>query len=194
MKRQTDFANDSSIEEKQREMLEQLSQQAAHLNDALAKFTALNPHLQVAQSAEGLMNGDEIIRADQLTEITPELAKLALGLYRVRRKREDHLDKEIMGEAGWDILLDIYARQSEGKTVSITSACIGSAVPSTTALRWVSILVDRGLLTRHEDPEDKRRAFLTLTKHGIMAMNKTLRDAAKTLRVVSPSARQKWVA
>ena len=47
--------------------------------------------------------------------------------------------------------------------MSVTSLCIASGVPPTTALRWISQMVDQGLLERVSDDSDKRRAFIALT-------------------------------
>jgi DNA-binding MarR family transcriptional regulator len=52
----------------------------------------------------------------------------------------------------------------------VTSACIGSAVPATTALRWISILERQGLLMREADPGDARRVYVRLSPRGYEAM------------------------
>ena len=51
-----------------------------------------------------------------------------------------------------------------------TSACIGSAVPSTTALRWIAILEKQGLLVREADASDARRVYVKLSASGYAAM------------------------
>ena len=50
--------------------------------------------------------------------------------------------------------------------MAVTSACIGSGVPSTTALRWLNVLEARGLVEREEDNADARRSFVRLTPRG----------------------------
>jgi len=47
--------------------------------------------------------------------------------------------------------------------VSVTSLCIASGVPDTTALRWISVMIDEGLFERVNDETDKRRVFIELT-------------------------------
>jgi DNA-binding MarR family transcriptional regulator len=54
--------------------------------------------------------------------------------------------------------------------VSVTSACIASCVPPTTALRWIAQLTEAGLLQRIEDDTDRRRAFIALTDRAADAM------------------------
>jgi DNA-binding MarR family transcriptional regulator len=100
-------------------------------------------------------------------------ANAAREIYKLRRRRTELIDDEIFGEPAWDILLDLFEANSRGKVIGITSACIASAVPSTTALRWLNALIARGHVERYDDPHDGRRSFLRLTP-GTMAKMHTL--------------------
>jgi DNA-binding MarR family transcriptional regulator len=91
-------------------------------------------------------------------------------LYRARRLRGKYFKSELFGEPAWDLLLDLFIHGERGKTVSISSACLGAAVPATTALRWIDCLVTEGLLMRVTDASDKRRIFVQLTPCGREAM------------------------
>lgn len=64
------------------------------------------------------------------------------------------------------MLLDLTAARAEHKRVSVTSLCIASGIPSTTALRWIGILINAGLCERLEDDQDRRRVFIGLTDKG----------------------------
>lgn len=91
--------------------------------------------------------------------------------YRERLMRRDTFQQGyIMGEPAWDILLDLCIAEMEQRRVSVTSACIASGVPVTTALRWVALLEQDGLLERSADPTDKRRAFVRISKPGFAKM------------------------
>lgn len=80
-------------------------------------------------------------------------------------------------EPAWDILLDLFIAQGEGKTVSVSSACIGSASPPTTGLRWLGVLADEGLIVRENDPADHRRVLVRLTPAGTAAMERFFDEA-----------------
>ena len=98
---------------------------------------------------------------------------LARKTYALRRKRAAIFGKpELFGEPAWDILLDLYIAQAEGKPVSVSSACIGSASPATTGLRWLGILADEGLVVRENDCDDHRRVLVRLTAAGMAAMER----------------------
>ncbi|MBV7259926.1 MarR family transcriptional regulator [Erythrobacter crassostreae] len=97
---------------------------------------------------------------------------LARNLYITRRKRESIFgNSELFGEPAWDILLDLYIAHAEAKKVSVSSACIGSAAPSTTGLRWLGILAEHELVVREQDHDDQRRVLVRLSEAGLEAMD-----------------------
>lgn len=102
---------------------------------------------------------------------SPMLAEFARGAYRDRRRRSDIFDDiNLFGEPAWDILLDLFIAAKERKRLPVTSACIGAAVPSTTALRWLTVLEEKGLILREHDTTDARRIFVRLSTEGYEKM------------------------
>ena len=77
------------------------------------------------------------------------------------------------------VVLDLYAALVENKRVSVSSACIGSAAPPTTGLRWLGVLADEGLVLREPDPDDQRRILVRLTERGAQAMDEYFAAAAE---------------
>jgi DNA-binding MarR family transcriptional regulator len=75
------------------------------------------------------------------------------------------------------MLLDLYASNIEGQDISVSSACLAGAVPSTTALGWLVKLERRGLVIRMRDPSDGRRTFLSLSPKASAAIEKWLTAA-----------------
>lgn len=87
-----------------------------------------------------------------------------------RQARARFFDPALFGDPAWDMLLDLTAAQSEGAQVSVTSLCIAAGVPATTALRWLTQMVETGIFIRVPDPADKRRAFIALSDRAVAAM------------------------
>lgn len=85
-------------------------------------------------------------------------------MIRARRQRERFFPAELFADPGWDILLDLMAARWEGRGVAVSSLCIASAVPTTTALRWIGTMTEQGLLVRVADPQDRRRVFIALAE------------------------------
>jgi hypothetical protein len=88
-----------------------------------------------------------------------------------RQARGRFFDPALFGDPAWDMLLDLTAAHGEGVQVSVTSLCIAAGVPATTALRWLTQMVESGIFERVPDPADRRRAFIALSDKAIAAMS-----------------------
>jgi hypothetical protein len=117
----------------------------------------------------------------------PLWGELARQAYADRRRRPKIFANEgLFGEPAWDILLDLFIAAKERRRVSVTSACIGSAVPSTTALRWITLLEREGLLLREADTSDARRIYVKLTAKGYAAMVEYFSQVSRSIVLNSP--------
>lgn len=107
----------------------------------------------------------KIQHAENIAENYGNAATVARGIYNFRRKRSAAFPEvaDLFHDPIWDILLDLFAAAERGQEVSISSACIGAAVPPTTGLRALGILQERGFVEFQNDPLDKRRRNVTLT-------------------------------
>jgi hypothetical protein len=131
---------------------------AAHIRAAVAMLDAGSPPTTGTEA--------DVINFDDVA--------IARRLLRARRARDGIFPKGIFADPAWDMLLDLYVARKEGRTVSISSICIASAVPSTTALRWLGILEKEALIARQADPKDGRRIFTTLTDLGYEMVQQSL--------------------
>ena len=134
---------------------------AAELDEAARRGT-------FAPRAQGRGSDGE---AASLLEDDVRWLRHARRTYRNRRSRSAHFqDESLFGEPAWDLLLDLFIAAKERKRVPVTSACIGAAVPTTTALRWLAVLEERGLVLREADPSDARRVFVRLSAEAYAKM------------------------
>lgn len=100
-----------------------------------------------------------------------KLIKEVKRAFRDRAARRKFFPTEfVSGEACWDILLDLSASAFDGKRISVTSACLASGTPNSTALRWIALLEHSGLISREHDEQDRRRTYLRITDRGLTAM------------------------
>lgn len=99
-------------------------------------------------------------------------AKMVRRLLRQRRIREQFFPADLFADPAWDMLLDLYAARLERRPVSVSSLCIASAVPATTALRWIKTMTDGGLFIREADPHDGRRIFIALAEATFEALER----------------------
>ena len=122
-----------------------------------------------AHPVEASAEAGEARRTRQTRAPLPD-PRLLRQILRQRQLRTRFFDADLFADPAWDMLLDLAAARAEHKRVSVTSLCIASAVPPTTALRWIGQLTGAGLIERVEDDTDRRRAFLVLTDRAADAM------------------------
>src|SRR3546814_17984132 len=68
----------------------------------------------------------------------------ARELLRFRRLRDRYFAGDLFADPAWDMLLDLYAARSQNShPVSVSSLCIASSVPATTALRWIKAMEEK---------------------------------------------------
>jgi hypothetical protein len=111
--------------------------------------------------------GDRLVRSARPALPDPRLVR---RIIRQRQLRARFFDAELFADPAWDMLLDLTAARAEHTRVSVTSLCIASGVPPTTALRWIGQLTEAGLLKRIEDDSDRRRAFIALSEKAADAI------------------------
>jgi hypothetical protein len=102
---------------------------------------------------------------------TPSLPdpRLVRRIIKRRQFRGRFIDPEILGEPAWDI--------AEHRRVSVTSLCIASGVPSTTALRWIDLLVRANFCDWVEDEKGGRKTFVSLSDFGVQQMARYFAEA-----------------
>ncbi|MBA4164875.1 MAG: MarR family transcriptional regulator [Erythrobacter sp.] len=105
--------------------------------------------------------------------------RLVRQIIQQRQMRARFFDGALFADPAWDMLLDLTASRAEHVRVSVTSLCIASGVPPTTALRWIGQMVDAGLFVRTEDGVDKRRAFIALSDQAAEAMARYFAELGK---------------
>lgn len=108
------------------------------------------------------------LEPDDAPPLPPEEMPLKVlrDLRRLRRLRVQHLPPGLVPEASWEILLDLYACESKGIKISVTSLAVATGAPMTSALRRIQELEGSGFIDRLPDGVDRRRATLRLTQQG----------------------------
>ncbi|MBK6800696.1 winged helix DNA-binding protein [Novosphingobium sp.] len=145
--------------------------QASAPDEALFRFES--PAQAFAAPAD---EGDRLVRAARPPLPDPRLVR---RIIRQRQLRARFFDGDLFADPAWDMLLDLTAARAEHTRVSVTSLCIASGVPPTTALRWIGQMTESGLLMRVEDETDRRRAFITLTDKAADAMARYFAELGK---------------
>lgn len=114
------------------------------------------------------------VRVKFLRAIADPFAEQLKRKIRLRRRREAAFGAELFADPAWDMMLDLCLASELGRTVSVSSLCIASAVPPTTALRWINALETKGIVERQPDPDDQRRVFISLSTDAHTTLKRLL--------------------
>jgi hypothetical protein len=100
---------------------------------------------------------------------------------RVRELRTRFFPSKTFGDPAWDMFLELKRSEMTGTPVIVSDLCNASTIPNTTALRWITKLVERGLLVRTDDPLDGRRVIISLSRAASEALSRFLTDAGAVM-------------
>lgn len=146
------------LRETQEEQLAKLSQEESGSTLAPTEI----PSDELGTSAELRAKSNE-------TKVSAELIRRAIE---ARASRGRYLPEELFADPAWDIVLYLLEAEIDKRTVTVSRLCDASAVPMTTALRWIQRMIDLGLLIRRGDPQDGRRIFVELSPQSSAAARK----------------------
>ncbi len=112
---------------------------------------------------------------------------MAEGILASRRLRDDLFGAEMFADPAWDMLLHLFVSGEQGNLVPVSSLCAASAVPQSTALRWIDTLANAGLLDRQLDSKDGRRILVGLTTEAANLMRLHMRRTRAA--IMAPATR-----
>lgn len=100
-----------------------------------------------------------------------DLVAVARGVLESRRRRAAvfALAADIFHEPAWDLLLDLFVAEGEGRNPDLAAMCANAGIREQTALRWITSLEQLDLVRGHADPVTGRPT-LRLTTRGQQAM------------------------
>lgn len=108
----------------------------------------------------------------QVRDDIGQWADKAKEMYECRRTRDKVFGQEMFGEPAWDIMLDLFISECDGRRISVTSACIASCVPKATALRVIKQLERIDIVIRQRDSDDARRSYVRLSQMALQTMTR----------------------
>lgn len=121
---------------------------------------------------------------EQLENLPPERETLALQAaeraYRNRRSRKDFIGTaDLFGEPAWDLLLDLFIRQTKAEQVTVKTAFMHSDASLKTVVRLLKVMEHSGLIAVTIDPDDDTRQLINLNPTGYEGMLRYLESTAR---------------
>jgi hypothetical protein len=138
----------------------QLSNEVSRIAGALAQLSAQPQPVGTDQRSGS---------GDRLDHVSGDSV---MQVIRARRLRSRFFPADLFADPAWDMLLDLFHAEVMQRRVSVTTLCEESGVPPTTALRWLTSMVEKGMFVRQADPNDRRRFFVALAPDVSQAMTR----------------------
>lgn len=92
------------------------------------------------------------------------------------RERNRNPDLRHVRDEAWNMLLDLYLAK---RAPTVSSLCLASLGPYTTALRHIGKLIESGLAERVDDIRDQRKSLVSITDKGREVMDRHFESLAK---------------
>jgi DNA-binding MarR family transcriptional regulator len=130
---------------------------------------------ELRTALDGALERLNAVRFDRDARDKVTNLEIAEGILQTRRLREDLFGAEMFADPAWDMLLHLFVNAERGRSVPVSCLCVASAVPQSTALRWIDTMTNAKLVTRRPDPQDARRQLIALTAEAMRLMRVQLR-------------------
>lgn len=117
--------------------------------------------------------------------VDPEIVAEARAELRRRALRTKFFNDSYFGEGCWAILLDLFVCEFDQIEVSVTSSCVASGLPTTSALRSIGLLIADGMISKTANSKDKRSSTLSLSSEGFYSIASAI-EAMKNTRIFGP--------
>lgn len=106
----------------------------------------------------------------------------------VDEQRQRSLGSVLEPDATWNMLAELLRARITKRRISVTSLCLASRTPVTSALRRIDRLLAEGLITYALDPKDRRRKYVELTADGTTRIQSAVRALAPHMPAGGPPA------
>lgn len=110
-----------------------------------------------------------------------EVLSLLKSISKIRASRTTYFPASLFSDAAWDILLYLKQAELEQRRVVVTDACLASGVPSSTALRWLKLMLEQEVIIRKADKLDARRVYVELHPQASKSMSDLMASALQDL-------------
>ncbi len=152
-----------------RDQREAVGSVAGMLTGLKEQVAIVERNLQSLQGDGACGDGDD--HAATRHDHSPAVLEARIArLVQYRELRRQQFPDDLFGDPAWDILLDLMRGEVVGYRCYTSGLALEARVPPTTAARYIDSLVDCGLASRYEDPEDRRRAMVAITPKSYRMM------------------------
>ena len=95
---------------------------------------------------------------------------------RLRSRRLD-TGNGLFADACWNMCLDVYICGLKDERVTVSAIAHSSGIPMTTAMRYINVMVEQGLIEKAPNPADNRMIFVSVSPECIDKIENLLSNA-----------------
>ena len=144
--------------------------------DLFARLHGLGMPPNVIEAVITLVRHHRTTRAEAAPADAMSVGRMARFYHRSSVRRTEVFGSRLVADTAWNMLLDLIASREEERPVCVTSLCIASGGPTTTALRQIAHMEEKGLVQRQPDRRDHRRTFVEATDLATERMETLIRS------------------
>lgn len=141
-----------------------------NVNDEIAALESLlSQGLEQVHAVKRIANNGqshyEEPEAEARNPTDSELAERAENLLKWSRVKAEYLNlgTGLFSDSCWDMCLDIYICDLKDEQITVSSVAHSSGIPMTTAMRYINVMSEEGLLEKTPNPSDNRMVFVSTT-------------------------------
>lgn len=129
------------------------------IEQAIGEFEILDKRI----SRESKLDNDPIFFGDKVNNA--DLIDRAEKYLHWGRLKSRILDtgNGLFANSCWNMCLDIYICDLKDQRVTVSAIAHSSGIPMTTAMRYINVMVEQGLLTKTPNSADNRMIFVSVS-------------------------------
>ncbi|QTD55469.1 helix-turn-helix domain-containing protein [Parasphingorhabdus cellanae] len=134
---------------------------AAIKNALVAAAKKVDTLSELITVSDNLISKDDCSTADEMDNA--ELINRAETMLRWSRLKANMLNMGagLFTDSCWNMCLDIYVCDLKDEKITVSSIAHSSGIPMTTAMRYINVMVEEGLLEKSPNPSDNRMIFIS---------------------------------
>lgn len=139
-----------------------------NVNDEIAALESLlSQGLEQVHAVKRIASNDKSKSEQAVTTgKSPDDAELIIQaekLLKWSRLKAEYLNMGtgLFSDSCWDMCLDIYICDLKGEQITVSSVAHSSGIPMTTAMRYINVMSEEGLLEKTPNPSDNRMIFVS---------------------------------
>ncbi len=142
--------------------MDEVSVEIAAIKSALAQATEKMENLGgLIASSENKQPFVSLPATDNIDDLELiQRAERLLGWSRLKAETLN-LGSGLFADSCWNMCLDVYICDLKDQKITVSSIAHSSGIPMTTAMRYINVMVEEGLLEKSPNPSDNRMIFIS---------------------------------